>query len=83
MIELSKNILDKVKQYVSDEILTIKWKIALDEHKILYSEVEDINSNLDSVLKVGWLADLLNIKRRAIDLKSISNILIIINKYHY
>ena len=51
MIELSKNLLDKVQDYAKKENLTNNWREALDQHKILYEELDKIRIELDEALK--------------------------------
>ena len=70
MIELSKNLLDKVEDYAKGENLTNNWKEALDQHKIFYEELENIRIELDKTLKIKRLNILHSLQQKSTDLKS-------------
>ena len=71
MIELSKNLLDKVEDYAKKkENLTINWKEALDQHKIFYEELDNIRTELDKEVKTERLNILHLLQQNSTDLKS-------------
>ena len=70
MIELSKNLLDKVEDYAKKENLTTNWREALDEHKIFYEELDNIRIELDEVLKTKSQNISHSLQQKSTDLKS-------------
>ena len=70
MIELSKNLLDKVQDYAKKENLTSNWREALAQHKIFYEELDNIRTDLDKELKTERLNILNSLQQKSTDLKS-------------
>ena len=70
MIELSKNLLDKVEDYAKKENLTTNWREALDQHKIFYEELDKIKIELDEELKAKRRNILYLLQQKSTDLKS-------------
>ena len=70
MIELSKNLLDKVEDYAKKENLTTNWREALDQHKIFYEELDKIKIELDEELKAKRQNISHSLQERSTDLKS-------------
>ena len=70
MIELSKNLLDKVEDYAKKENLTNNWREALDQHKIFYEELDNIRIELDEAFKTERLNILHSLQQKSTDLKS-------------
>ena len=70
MIELSKNLLDKVEDYAKEENLTTNWRDELDQHKIFYEELDKIKIELDEALKAKKLKISHSLQKRSTDLKS-------------
>ena len=70
MIELSKNLLDKVEDYAKKENLTNNWREALDQHKIFYEELDNIRTELDKELKTERVNILHSLQQKSTDLKS-------------
>ena len=70
MIELSKNLLDKVEDYAKKENLTNNWREALDQHKIFYEELDKIKIKLDKELEAKRLNILHCLQQKSTDLKS-------------
>ena len=70
MIELSKNLLDKVEDYAKKENLTNNWREALDQHKIFYEELDIIKIELDEALKAENVNISHSLQKRSTDLKS-------------
>ena len=70
MIELSKNLLDKVEDYTKKENLTNSWREALDQHKIFYKELYKISTELDEALKAERVIISHSLQKRSTDLKS-------------
>ena len=70
MIELSKNLLDKVEDYAKKENLTSNWRESLDQHKIFYKELDNIRIELDKELKAKGLIISHSLQKRSTDLKS-------------
>ena len=70
MIELSKNLLDKVEDYAKKENLTTNWREALDQHKIFYEELDNIRTELDKELKTERLNILHSLQQKSTNLKS-------------
>ena len=69
MIDLSKNLLDKIQEYTRMEQLTIKWKKVLDQHTRYYNELELIRKELEETLIFKKLSNLLKIQKRSANLK--------------
>ena len=70
MIELSKNLLDKVEDYAKKENLITNWREALDQHKIFYEELDNIRTELEKELKTERLNILHSLQQKSTDLKS-------------
>ena len=70
MIELSKNLLDKVEDYAKRENLTANWRETLDQHKIFYEELDNIRTELDKELKTERLNILHSLQQKSTNLKS-------------
>ena len=70
MVELSKNLLDKVEDYAMEENLTTNWREALDQHSIFYEELDNIRAELDKELKTERLNILHSLQQKSTDLKS-------------
>ena len=70
MIELSKNLLDKVQDYAKKENLTNNWREALNQHKIFYEELDKIKIELDKALKSKKLKISHSLQEKSTDLKS-------------
>ena len=70
MIELSKNLLDKVEDYAKEENLTTNWREELDQHKIFYEEFDNIRIELDKELKTERLNILHSLQQKSTNLKS-------------
>ena len=70
MIELSKNLLDKVQEYVMEENLTNNWRDALNQHNIFYQELDNIRAELDEALKAKGLNMLQYLQQKSTNLKS-------------
>ena len=70
MIELSKNLLDKVEDYEKKENLTNNWREAFDQHKIFYEELDIIKIELDEALKAERVIISQSLQKRSTDLKS-------------
>ena len=70
IIELCKNLLDKVENYANYEKLTIKWKMMLDFHNSLYDEHNKIKKELEEIQKDKKLWKLPQLLRRSTKLKS-------------
>ena len=81
MIELSKNLLDKVEDYAKKEDLTINLREALDQHKIFYEELDKIKIELDEALKAERVIISHSLQKRSTDLKSRQIIFIKLFKY--
>ena len=70
MIELSKNLLDKVQDYAKKENLTTNWREALDQHKIFYEELKCLRIDLDEWLTAKRFYAFIQLLKRSTDLKS-------------
>ena len=70
MIELSRNLLDKVEDYVKVENMTTNWREALNQHKIFYEELDNIRIELDEALKAERVIISHSLQQRSTDLKS-------------
>ena len=70
MIELSKNLLDKVQDYAKKQNLITNWREALDQHIIFYEELENIRTELEKELKTERLNILHSLQHKSTDLKS-------------
>ena len=70
MIELSKNLLDKVEDYAKKENMTNNWREALDHHKIFYEELDNIKIELDEALRAERVIISHSLQKRSTDLKS-------------
>ena len=70
MIELSKNLLDKVEDYANKENLTTNWREELDQHKIFYEELDNIRIELDEALKTISQNISHSLQQKSTDLKS-------------
>ena len=70
MIELSKNLLDKVEDYAKEENLTTNWREELDQHKIFYEEFDNIRTELYKELKTERLNILHSLQQKSTNLKS-------------
>ena len=70
MIELSKNLLDKVEDYANEENLTTNWREELDQHKIFYEELDNIRTELYKELKTERLNILHSLQQKSTNLKS-------------
>ena len=82
MIELSKNLLDKVEDYAKKENLTNNWREALDQNKIFYEELDSIKIELDEALKAERVIISHLLQKRSTDLKSRQIIFIKLFKYY-
>ena len=69
MIKLCKNLLKKVRDYVSKEQLTHKWKEALEKLMIFDTELRSIKDDHESALITERLKDFDTIQQRSINLK--------------
>ena len=74
MIMLSQKLLYRIKEYVNEEQMTIKWQKALEVLKIYEIELGDINIELENTLKSEQFKELLRIEQRSINLKFKKNI---------
>ena len=70
LLTLSKSVVDELYEYVVDEHLETKWKLALKQHKEFLCELVIINQELNEALKTGKFKDLAKIQQRAFCLKS-------------
>ena len=70
MIKLSKNLLDKVQDYVKEENLTTNWRQALDDHKIFYEELKYLRKELDESLTAKRFNAFIQLLQKSTDLKS-------------
>ena len=82
MIELSKNLLDKVEDYAKKENMTNNWREALDQHKIFYEELDNIKIELDEALRAERVIISHSLQKRSTDLKSRQIIFINLFKYY-
>ena len=82
IIELSKNLLDKVEDYAKKENLITNWREALDQHKIFYEELDKIKIELYEQLKTERLNILHILQQKSTDLKSKYKIVIKLFKYY-
>ena len=69
MINLSKNLLETIKNYAKDEKLVLKWSQTLEQLKVFDDELIKIKDQLKNTLKDGKLNDLDEIEQRSFDLK--------------
>ena len=76
MIELSKNLLDKVEDYAKKENLIAIWREALDQNKIFYEELDNIKIGLNEALKAKRLSIYHSLQQKSTDLKSKYKILL-------
>ena len=69
MKNLSKNLLQNIKDYTEKEQLNLKWIQALEVLKIFEDKLSIINEELEDVLKTRELKSLSKIEQRSLDLK--------------
>ena len=69
MIDLSKHLLETIKNYANEEKLTIKWSQTLEQLKVFDDELIEIKEQLKSILKDGKLKDIDKIEQRSFTLK--------------
>ena len=70
MVELSKNLLDRVQDYAKEENLTTNWREVLDQLKIFYEELGNIRIELNEALKAERLNISHSLQEKSTDLKS-------------
>ena len=70
MVELSKNLLDRVQDYAKEENLTTNWREVLDQLKIFYEELGNIRIELNEALKAKTVNISHSLQEKSTDLKS-------------
>ena len=69
LISLCQDLLNDIKDYVSDQQLEMRWRLVLDHHKAFEDILSDIKSDLDKTVRAAQPKDLIGIQERASDLK--------------
>ena len=70
MIELCEDILEGIENYADKEKLLIRWRLVLDQQKILNDELKQIKDDLKELIKSNKFKDLLQVQHRVVKLKS-------------
>ena len=69
MIRINRNLLKNINDYINQEQLGAKWKIALEQLKNFDSKVEEIYELFENTLKNWQLKDLWETEQQSLDLK--------------
>ena len=70
IITLWRDLLNKIEKYITEEQLVFKWKLELEQLKMLNVELESTKKELDDIIKTGNLKNLCKSYERSYQLKS-------------
>ena len=69
MLRLSKNLLEKIRDYVNKEGLELKWRQPLEQLKAFDVKLEAINDEFENAINKNKIKDFSNIEEKSLNIK--------------